>query len=174
MFTKLLCLEYVATRWYRAPEIMVNSKGYNKSIDIWAVGCILAEMISNRPIFPGKHYLDQLNHIMGVLGSPTQEDLASILNDKARCYLASLPFRPKIPFTKVYPQADPKAVDLLERMLTFNPNKRITVTEALQHPYLSQYYDPEDEPVASEPFDFHMELGESNISSDISPVIIYF
>jgi len=152
--------EYVATRWYRAPEIMVNSKGYNKSIDIWAVGCILAEMISNRPIFPGKHYLDQLNHIMGVLGSPTQEDLASILNDKARCYLASLPFRPKIPFTKVYPQADPKAVDLLERMLTFNPNKRITVTEALQHPYLSQYYDPEDEPVASEPFDFHMELDD--------------
>ena len=149
---------------------MVNSKGYNKSIDIWAVGCILAEMISNRPIFPGKHYLDQLNHIMGVLGSPTQEDLASILNDKARCYLASLPFRPKIPFTKVYPQADPKAVDLLERMLTFNPNKRITVTEALQHPYLSQYYDPEDEPVASEPFDFHMELGESKNSYNIRAV----
>ena len=87
--------------------------------------------------------------------------VTSILNDKARCYLASLPFRPKIPFTRVYPQADPKALDLLEKMLTFNPNKRITVTEALQHPYLSQYYDPEDEPVASEPFDFHMELGES-------------
>ena len=59
--------EYVATRWYRAPEIMLNSKGYTKSIDIWSVGCILAEMISNRPIFPGKHYLDQLNHILGEL-----------------------------------------------------------------------------------------------------------
>ena len=47
--------EYVATRWYRAPEIMLNSKGYTKSIDIWSVGCILAEMISNRPIFPGRH-----------------------------------------------------------------------------------------------------------------------
>ena len=58
--------EYVATRWYRAPEIMLNSKGYTKSIDIWSVGCILAEMISNRPIFPGKHYLDQLNHILGM------------------------------------------------------------------------------------------------------------
>ena len=58
--------EYVATRWYRAPEIMLNSKGYTKSIDIWSVGCILAEMISNRPIFPGKHYLDQLNHILGI------------------------------------------------------------------------------------------------------------
>lgn len=74
--------EYVATRWYRAPEIMLNSKGYTKSIDIWSVGCILAEMLSNRPIFPGKHYLDQLNHILGVLGSPSQEDLECIINEK--------------------------------------------------------------------------------------------
>lgn len=74
--------EYVATRWYRAPEIMLNSKGYTKSIDIWSVGCILAEMLSNRPIFPGKHYLDQLNHILGILGSPSQEDLECIINEK--------------------------------------------------------------------------------------------
>jgi len=152
--------EYVATRWYRAPEIMVNSKGYSQSIDMWSVGCILAEMVSNRPIFPGKHYLDQLNHILGILGSPTQEDLASILNDKARCYLASLPFKPKIPFAKLYPNADPQAMDLLEKMLTFNPKKRVTVVEALQHPYLQQYYDPADEPEASQPFDFHMELDD--------------
>uniref|UniRef100_A0A8C5CTX6 Mitogen-activated protein kinase n=1 Tax=Gadus morhua TaxID=8049 RepID=A0A8C5CTX6_GADMO len=108
--------EYVATRWYRAPEIMLNSKGYSKSIDIWSVGCILAEMLSNRPIFPGKHYLDQLNHIL--------------------------------------------ALDLLGRMLTFNPNKRISVEEALAHPYLEQYYDPTDEPVAEEPFTFTMELDD--------------
>jgi mitogen-activated protein kinase 1/3 len=57
--------EYVATRWYRAPEIMLNSKGYTKSIDVWSVGCILAEMLNNRPLFPGKHYLDQLNHLSG-------------------------------------------------------------------------------------------------------------
>lgn len=57
-------------------------QGYTKSIDIWSVGCILAEMLSNRPIFPGKHYLDQLNHILGVLGSPSQEDLDCIINDK--------------------------------------------------------------------------------------------
>lgn len=57
-------------------------QGYTKSIDIWSVGCILAEMLSNRPIFPGKHYLDQLNHILGVLGSPSQEDLECIINEK--------------------------------------------------------------------------------------------
>lgn len=74
--------EYVATRWYRAPEIMLNSKGYTKSIDIWSVGCILAEMLSNKPIFPGKHYLDQLNHILGLLGSPSEEDLNCIINEK--------------------------------------------------------------------------------------------
>ena len=76
--------EYVATRWYRAPEIMLNSKGYTKSIDIWSVGCILAEMLSNRPIFPGKHYIDQLNHILGILGSPSNEDQNCIINDKVR------------------------------------------------------------------------------------------
>lgn len=60
---------------FRAPEIMLNSKGYTKSIDTWSVGCILAEMLNNRPLFPGKHYLDQLNLILSVVGSPSQEDL---------------------------------------------------------------------------------------------------
>lgn len=152
--------EYVATRWYRAPEIMLNSKGYTKSIDIWSVGCILAEMLSNRPIFPGKHYLDQLNHILGILGSPSPEDLNCIINDKARSYLQSLPFKPKIPWTRLYPNAHSQALDLLERMLTFNPNRRIKVEEALAHPYLEQYYDPQDEPVAQEPFRFDMELDD--------------
>ncbi len=117
-------------------------KGYTKSIDIWSVGCILAEMLSNRPLFPGKHYLDQLNHILGVLGSPSQEDLNCIINDKARNYLQSLPFKPKIPWTRCYPNADANALDLLEKMLTFNPHRRIKVEEALAHPYLEQYYDP--------------------------------
>jgi mitogen-activated protein kinase 1/3 len=117
---------------------MLNSKGYTKSIDIWSVGCILAEMLSNRPIFPGKHYLDQLNHILGVLGSPSQDDLDCIVNEKARSYLQSLPFKPKVPWNRLFPQADAKALDLLGKMLTFNPNKRISVEEALAHPYLEQ------------------------------------
>lgn len=152
--------EYVATRWYRAPEIMLNSKGYTKSIDIWSVGCILAEMISNRPIFPGKHYLDQLNHILGVLGSPSREDLNCIINDKARAYLVSLPEKRQVPWSSLYARADEKALNLLDKMLTFNPNKRISVEDALAHPYLDQYYDPADEPVAETPFTFHEEFDD--------------
>uniref|UniRef100_A0A8C5C1D6 Mitogen-activated protein kinase n=1 Tax=Gadus morhua TaxID=8049 RepID=A0A8C5C1D6_GADMO len=135
-------------------------KGYTKSIDIWSVGCILAEMLSNRPIFPGKHYLDQLNHILGILGSPSQEDLNCIINIKARNYLLSLPLRCKVPWNRLFPNADPKALDLLDKMLTFNPHKRIEVEEALAHPYLEQYYDPTDEPVAETPFTFDMELDD--------------
>uniref|UniRef100_A0AAY4BHE2 Mitogen-activated protein kinase n=1 Tax=Denticeps clupeoides TaxID=299321 RepID=A0AAY4BHE2_9TELE len=135
-------------------------KGYTKSIDIWSVGCILAEMLSNRPIFPGKHYLDQLNHILGILGSPSQEDLSCIINLKARNYLLSLPLRCKVPWHRLFPTADPKALDLLDKMLTFNPHKRIEVEEALAHPYLEQYYDPTDEPVAEAPFKFDMELDD--------------
>ena len=67
--------ENMTTRWYHAPEIMLNFKDYTKSIYIWSVGCILAEILSNRPIFPRKHYLDQLKHILSVLGSSSQKDL---------------------------------------------------------------------------------------------------
>lgn len=152
--------EYVATRWYRAPEIMLNSKGYTQSIDIWSVGCILAEMLSNRPIFPGKHYLDQLNHILGVLGSPSEDDLNSIINEKARNYLQTLPFKPKVPWIKLFPNADLRALDLLDKMLTFNPHNRFSVEDALAHPYLEQYYDPADEPIAEDPFRLSMELDD--------------
>ncbi|GFO27628.1 mitogen-activated protein kinase [Plakobranchus ocellatus] len=99
--------------------------------------------------------LDQLNHILGVLGSPSQEDLQCIINDKARGYIQSLPFKPKVPWVRLFPKADPK-----EKMLTFNPSKRITVEQALAQPYLDQYYDPADEPVAEKPFTFEMELDD--------------
>jgi mitogen-activated protein kinase 1/3 len=98
--------EYVATRWYRAPEIMLMPKGYNKSIDVWSVGCILAEMISNKPLFPGKHYLDQLNLILNIIGSPCEEDLISIQNERARRFLNSLEKKTKLQFDKLFPNAD--------------------------------------------------------------------
>jgi len=152
--------EYVATRWYRAPEIMLNAKGYTKAIDIWSVGCILAEMLSNRAIFPGKHYLDQLNHILNILGSPSPDDLMCIINHKARSYLQSLPAKGKVPWKRLYPNADLRALDLLDKMLTFNHHHRISVEQALAHPYLEQYYDPLDEPIAETPFTVESEIDD--------------
>ncbi|CAO3616563.1 unnamed protein product [Mucor hiemalis] len=140
--------EYVATRWYRAPEIMLTFKEYTKAIDVWSVGCILAEMLSGKPLFPGRDYHHQLTLILDVLGTPTMDDFYGIKSRRARDYIRSLPFKKRIPFARLFPNANPSAVDLLEKLLTFNPTKRITVEEALKHPYLEPYHDPDDEPDA--------------------------
>ena len=135
-------------------------QGYTKSMDMWSVGCILAEMVSNRPLFPGKNYLDQVCKIQEVLGSPSPEDTEFIKNEKARDFLVALPKRPKVTWQRLYPRAHPDLHNLLDRLLTFDPNRRVTVEEALTHTYLKSYYDPSDEPVAETPFTFDMELDD--------------
>lgn len=141
--------EYVATRWYRAPEIMLTFQEYTTAIDVWLVGCILAEMLSGRPLFPGRDYHNQLWLIMEVLGTPNSEDYYNIKSKRAREYIRLLPFCKKVPFAELFaqiPGINPNALDLLEQLLAFNPAKRITVESALQHPYLLLYHDPNDEP----------------------------
>ena len=150
--------EYVATRWYRAPEVMLSAKNYTMALDIFSIGCILAEMLGNKPLFPGKNYVDQLNKIFAICGTPQGADLDSIQNVRSRQYVENLPFKPKIPWTTLYPDADPLALDLLERMLAFDPAKRITAVQTLEHPYFVDYHFPEDEPVALEPFTFDVEF----------------
>jgi len=157
---KGILTEYVATRWYRAPEIMLNSKGYTKAIDIWSVGCILAEMLKSKPIFPGKHYVEQLTLIIDVLGYPSEEDKAWIVNEKARHFVEKFVSKAKTPWKQLFPNADDQCVNMLEGLLTFHPGKRLTVEQALGMPYLSQYYEPTDEPVASTPFTFEHELDD--------------
>ncbi|KAL9558480.1 MAP kinase Pmk1 [Mucor bainieri] len=143
--------EYVATRWYRAPEIMLTFKEYTKAIDVWSVGCILAEMLSGKPLFPGRDYHHQLTLILDVLGTPTMDDFYGIKSRRARDYIRSLPFKKRIPFARLFPNANPMAVDLLEKLLTFNPTKRTTVEEALKHPYLEP---PDAPPIPESFFDF--------------------
>lgn len=110
--------------------------------------------------YSGKHYIDQLNLILNVVGSPDENDLASIINVKARNYISSLKIRVKQPFSHLYPDADENALDLLDLLLTFDPNRRINVSDALSHAYLKQYYEPNDEPVATKPFTFEMEMDD--------------
>ena len=100
----------------------------------------------------------QLTLILDVLGTPTMEDYYGIKSRRAREYIRSLPFKKKIPMNAMFPKTSDMALDLLEKLLAFNPVKRITVGEALKHPYLEPYHDPEDEPTAEaipeEFFDF--------------------
>jgi len=151
--------EYVVTRWYRAPEIMCSCQDYDRRIDVWSTGCILAELLGRKPLFPGDNYIHQLNLIFGVLGTPSEKDLSWITNEKALAYIKGLAKKPKMPWSKLYPKASPQALDLLEKMLSFNPNKRISVKDALAHPYLKQLHHPNDEPTCDKLFDFEWEQG---------------
>ncbi|OXG87353.1 extracellular signal-regulated kinase 1/2 [Cryptococcus neoformans D17-1] len=110
--------EYVATRWYRAPEVMLSFRMYTKSIDVWSVGCILAEMLSGKPLFPGKDYHNQLALILDVLGTPTIDEFHAITSKRSKDYIRSLPFRKKRTFESIYPNANPLAIDFLRKTLT--------------------------------------------------------
>ncbi|RLN98794.1 hypothetical protein BBJ28_00022457 [Nothophytophthora sp. Chile5] len=148
--------EYVVTRWYRAPELLLSSK-YDKQMDVWAIGCILAEMLGRRPLFPGHDYLHQLKIIMDVVGSPSEDSLDFITNPKAKRFILRQPKKPKVPLSSVYPRATPQCLDLLEKMLVFDPRKRITIADALAHPYLSLVRDRSVERTCPKPFDFAFE-----------------
>jgi len=153
--------EYVATRWYRAPEIMLSFANYASAIDVWSVGCILAELLAGKPIFKGRDYVDQLNQILHYLGTPSEDTLRRVGSPRAQDYIRSLPIRPRVPFTQMFPHANPLALDLLAKMLNFDPAKRITCDQALEHPYLAVWHDPTDEPVCPTKFDFFFEEEDS-------------
>jgi len=148
--------EYVVTRWYRAPELLLSCDEYGPSIDVWSVGCIFAELLGRQPIFPGKDYINQLKLIINAIGSPAEDDLHFVQSQKACTYIKSLPHISCASLQRLYPQANPTAIDLLDKMLVFDPYKRITVTEALEHPYFSALHDPRLEPSATAPFELDM------------------
>lgn len=132
----------VVTLWYRAPDVLLGSRTYSTSIDVWSCGCIFAEMISGVPLFRGRDNQDQLLHIMRIIGSPDDRTLRKISADSPEIVIKQFPRYPKIPFQQVLPKASPQAIDLLERLLQFDPSKRITAAEALTHPYFTSSVNP--------------------------------
>ncbi|KAM4605808.1 mitogen-activated protein kinase 15 [Discoglossus pictus] len=140
--------EYVATRWYRAPEILLASHRYTKGVDMWSVGCILGEMLLGKPLFPGTSTINQIERIMSLIPPPSQEDILSLKSEYGMSVVSKMGSRQQMSLDELLPPTSPpEALDLLKRLLSFNPDKRLTAEEALRHPYLQRFHSPLREPV---------------------------
>eukprot|EP00549_Striatella_unipunctata_P025464 CAMPEP_0118682980 /NCGR_PEP_ID=MMETSP0800-20121206/5784_1 /TAXON_ID=210618 ORGANISM="Striatella unipunctata, Strain CCMP2910" /NCGR_SAMPLE_ID=MMETSP0800 /ASSEMBLY_ACC=CAM_ASM_000638 /LENGTH=161 /DNA_ID=CAMNT_0006579425 /DNA_START=240 /DNA_END=725 /DNA_ORIENTATION=+ len=117
----------------------------------------MAELIRRKPYFPGEEYIDQLTIICQKLGKLRDDELDFVTSEKARRFMRKLPDKSPRPFAQQFPGASPAAIDLLRKMLQIHPKKRITVEEALAHPFFRQLHSPEDEPGAERNFDFSFE-----------------
>lgn len=133
--------DYIATRWYRSPEILFGSNRYDVGIDMWAAGCILAELIGGRPLFPGASTMDQLERVVAFTGMPTQDEIDSLNSPMCQTMLSNLTFsRPRMILEEKLPKASPEAIDLIKRLCSFDPKKRPSAVDCLDHPYLSQFH----------------------------------
>jgi serine/threonine protein kinase len=137
--------DYVATRWYRAPEIVLGSCQYSKAVDIWSVGCILGELLLGKAIFPGKSTINQVELIIQLMGKPNPRDLESINAATDYSIIESMSARKKYSFSQFFKGASKEALDFLKRTLVFDPKKRLTAEQALKHPYVKQFHNPEEE-----------------------------
>lgn len=127
---------------------------------MWSVGCILAELLGGKPFFKGRDYVDQLNQILHILGTPNEETLLRIGSPRAQEYVRNLPYMPKKSFQQMFHNANPDALDLLNKLLAFDPTTRISVEESLEHKYLQIWHDASDEPTCVDPFNFDFEVVE--------------
>lgn len=108
----LILTDYVATRWYRAPELLLGFKDYGPSVDVWSVGCILAELLQRKSFLCGSSSNQQLKMIIDLVGTPTEADISNIPEAKIRDFLRSIPIRPPQKLDKKFPKANPLAIDL--------------------------------------------------------------
>jgi mitogen-activated protein kinase 1/3 len=150
--------EYVVTRWYRAPEVMCSARQYDERVDVWSVGCIFAELLLGKPLFPGGNHIEQLKIIFQVCGKP--EDLSWIRTPEAAAWVKNMTPYPGKDFTKVFKMSTPEGLQLLRSTLALDPAQRISVVEALELPYLSQYHDPSTETICA-PFNISFEYEKS-------------
>jgi len=131
--------EYVSTRWYRAPECLITDGFYGSAIDIWAAGCILFEMLTLKPLFPGNHSVDQLLKIHDILGSPSEEDYEFFRPNRKITMCFSFPHRDKKNFQSFLPGVSSQIIDLINGLLRYNPIERLTAQDALNHPLFVEF-----------------------------------
>jgi protein kinase len=126
--------EYISTRWYRAPEIVLRHEFYNSPVDIWAVGAIMAELYTLKPLFQGSSETDQLFKICSVLGTPGPTNWPDGSKLATRLGIRLPQFAPTS-LSSIIPNASPEAIELLSQLLNLDPSKRPSATQALQHPF---------------------------------------
>jgi len=146
---------YVQTRWYRAPELLLNNATVSKETDMWSVGCIMAELVGRRVMFQGKSPIEQMKIIVDKLGTPQAENIKGCA--QGIDFVSKLPFSSGRKFKDMFPQANPLALDLLKQLLQFNHEKRMSAFDALHHPYFKNYYDERDVLKCESKFDFSFE-----------------
>ena len=119
-----LVSDYIATRWYRAPEILFGSQKYSKAVDVWSSGCIFAEILLEKVLFAGKSSLNQIELIIELLGKPSEQELLRMNSDLAWTIMNNIKARKKRSFSKIFADFSSEALDLLRKLLVFNPEKR--------------------------------------------------
>lgn len=140
---------YALTRWYRPPELLLGARRYKIAIDMWAVGCVVAEVVLEAPLFPGTSTIDMWDRQLETLGKPTPTDVEAMEAEYASYVLNTWPITaPGSPLVDVLPAQSVTValLDFLELILQFNPDKRLSAAEALQHPYVAAHHNPDDEP----------------------------
>ena len=167
--------EYVVTRWYRAPEIMLSEAGYSEGVDNWAAGCVLGELLGRTPLFAGEDYLNQLQKIIEVKGTPSEAEMATLVprstSSQAMKFVESLGSRVAQPWSAVLPSATPLAVEFLDALLKYDPSARLDAAGGLAHPYLVALHSADDEPECDSPFVF--ELEQSKLSREQLKELVY-
>uniref|UniRef100_A0A453F6Q7 Protein kinase domain-containing protein n=2 Tax=Aegilops tauschii subsp. strangulata TaxID=200361 RepID=A0A453F6Q7_AEGTS len=166
--------DYVATRWYRAPELCGSFfTKYSPAIDIWSIGCIFAEILTGKPLFPGKNVVHQLDLMTDLLGTPSLDTVSRIRNEKARRYLSSMRKKQPVCFSERFPKADPAALKLMQRLLAFDPKDRPTAEEALADPYFKGLGKVEREPSCQPISKFEFEFERKKVTKEDVKELIF-
>ncbi|KAM6981063.1 mitogen-activated protein kinase 6 [Aplochiton taeniatus] len=151
--------EGLVTKWYRSPRLLLSPNNYTKAIDMWAAGCIFAEMLTGKTLFAGAHELEQMQLILESIPVLREEDRQE-LHNVIPVFIRSDMSQPHTPLARLLPDVSPQALDFLEKILTFNPMDRLTAKQALAHPYMADYSFPLDEPVSLHPFHIEDEVDD--------------